>query len=120
MKSMHILQSVLGLSILLGLSATTRAADHCHSTETFQRSFSVVTPSARQILLTGDRAKQYLAEYNRFPPPSNVIADDVLLIVSPNGTTIMIPIGADTGCKRILISPRLHRIIMLRIGRDQI
>ncbi len=91
---------------------------HCFPVASLKVSFATVFPNAEQIVIEGPAAKAYLSEYNRRGRPTGFAGDTLLLNILPNGTTMLIPIAKGLGCHRMIVGPKLHKVIMNRIARQ--
>jgi hypothetical protein len=110
--------AVLGLAI--ASPATAQDAGGCFTASTLKVSFHVVFPNARQITMDGDAARAYLAAYNTFGNPTDFKGDTLFLNIMPNGTTMIVPLIAGQGCQRMVVGPKLHRMIMAKVERGSV
>ena len=107
--------------LFIAISPAAKAANkECFPLASIEVSFSVVFPNAKQFVLTGDTAKAYLAEYNSFGRPTRFQGDALFLNILPNGTAMLIPIKNGIGCHRMIVGPKLHRVIMAKVSRSAI
>jgi len=80
----------------------------------------VVFPNARQITMDGDIAKAYLEAYNTFGNPTDFKGDTLFLNIRPNGTTMIVPLTGGQGCQRMVVGPKLHKMIMAKVERGSV
>ncbi len=111
---------LFAVPVLLGWNTSVNAARECYPIATLKVSFRVVFPKARQTIMTGDRAQAYLSAFNTFGNPTGFNGDTLFLTTLPNGTTLFVPLTSGIGCQRIVVGPRLHKVIMAKIARSAI
>lgn len=106
--------------LALCLSQPTLADDksECFPIATLKISFQVVFPNARQVTMDGDAARAYLSEYNNFGRPTKFVGDTLFMNILPNGTTMLIPLKDGVGCNRMIVGPKLHKLIMIKVTRS--
>lgn len=91
----------------------------CYPLGTLKVSFSVVFPTAKQTLMKGDEAKEYLRIYNSYGKPTDVDGENLLMVTLPNGTNLFVPVKGNIGCDRHVVGPRLHRMILIKMVRGR-
>ncbi len=113
---------VAGTTLWLSAQTTAEAQDErkCYPIATLKLSFRVVFPNAKQITMDGNRARHYLDAYNTFGNKTNFKGEVLLLNVLPDGTTLVVPLASGMGCKRVVVGPRLHKIIMAKLERGAV
>jgi hypothetical protein len=117
------LPSVVGATLLsLAIASPTAAqdAERCFTISTLKVSFHVVFPTARQITMDGDIARSYLEAYNTFGNPTDFKGDTLFLNIMPNGTTMVVPLIGGQGCQRMVVGPKLHKMIMAKVERGSV
>lgn len=93
----------------------------CFPVATLKISFQVVFPNAKQVTMDGDAARAYLREYNSFGRPTEFEGDTLFMNILPNGTTMMIPLDENgMGCNRMIVGPKLHKVIMTKVARGAV
>ena len=93
----------------------------CFPVATLKISFQVVFPNAKQVTMDGEAARAYLREYNNFGRPTEFKGDTLFMNILPNGTTMLIPLDKDgIGCSRMIVGPKLHKVIMTKIAREAV
>lgn len=90
----------------------------CYPIATQQLSYRVVFPNAKQTVMRGTRASIYLDAYNTFGNKTDFKGTVLLVNVLPDGTALVVPLENGTGCKRVVVGPRLHKIIMAKVARS--
>lgn len=95
-------------------------SDECFPIATLKISFQVVFPNARQVTMDGDAARAYLSEYNNFGRPTKFVGETLFMNILPNGTTMLIPLKNGVGCSRMIVGPKLHKVIMTKVARGKI
>lgn len=40
--------------------------------------------------------------------------------ILPNGTTMLIPLKNGVGCNRMIVGPKLHKVIMTKVARGAV
>ncbi len=113
---------IAGTTLWLSAQSTAEAQDErtCYPIATLKVSFRVVFPKAKQITMEGAQAKHYLQHYNSYGRPTDFKGDVILLNVMPDGTTLFVPLDAGVGCKRVVVGPKLHRMIMTKLARGAV
>ncbi len=111
-----------GAALLVSMAPSAFAQDvrACFPIATLKISYQVVFPNSQQITMTGGRARAYLAAFNSFGKQTRFDGDTVLLNVLPNGTTLLVPLAEGKGCNRVVVGPKLHKIIMSKIARSAV
>ena len=111
-----------GTAMILALNAgeASAAETKCYPIATLKISFSVVFPKSKQITMEGAHARAYLAEYNSFGRQTKFAGETLLLNVLPNGTTMVVPLKDGLGCHRMLVGPKLHKVIMTKVARGAV
>ena len=114
--------AALILIVLTWMLTRAAAADpaKCFPVATLRTSFQVVFPNARQATMDGDAARAYLSEYNSFGRPTKFAGDALFMNILPNGTVMLIPLKNGVGCTRMIVGPKLHKTIMVRVARGAI
>lgn len=124
MKSLAIFLSgvVFATCLIFGLHPAHAAEQsECFPLATLKVSFQVVFPEASQMTLDGAEAQTYLDEYNNFGRPTKFEGDSLFLNILPNGTTMLIPLDENgIGCARMIVGPKLYKVIMTKIARGDI
>lgn len=110
---------VLAMLILLPALAGAQAAP-CYGLAMLKASFRVVFPEGRQVTMEGSAVKAYLDGYNSFGDPTDYSGDTLFLTIMPNGTALVVPLDAGRGCRRLVVGPRLHKMIMAKVARGAI
>ena len=107
-----------GTALILGMASDeARAAEkECFAIATLKISFQVVFPNARQVTIEGDAAKAYLTESNSFGRPTTFAGETLFMNILPNGTAMLIPLKDGLGCHRMIVGPRLHKVIMAKVS----
>ncbi len=108
-----------GALVLALVGATPAHAEErkCYPLATLKLSFRVVFPNAKQIVMDGAQASIYLDAYNGYGKKTDYKGDVLLVNVLPDGTALVVPLENDMGCKRVVVGPKLHKIIMAKIAR---
>lgn len=106
--------------IAASLPARSAEQSECFPVATLKISFQVVFPNAKQVTLDGDAARAYLSEDNNFGRPTEFEGDTLFMNILPNGTTMLIPLKDGMGCNRMIVGPKLHKVIMTKIKRGAV
>ena len=120
---MKILFNIVFACVFLAVSCVSSHAigrSMCFPIETLRESFQVVYPNARQVTMEGDAARAYLAEYNSFGRPTKFAGDTLFMNILQNGTTMLIPLNDGIGCSRMIVGPKLHKVIMNKVKRGSV
>ena len=117
-----IIAIVGGTALWLGVigAAFAEEAKGCYPIATLKISFRVVFPEARQVTIDGDAARAYLSEYNNFGTRTEFRGETLFLNILPNGTTMLVPLHDGLGCKRMIVGPKVHRLIMAKVSRGAV
>ncbi len=119
----HLIGAIFGgTALILGMASDeARAAEkECFPIATLKISFQVVFPNAQQVTIEGDAAKAYLTEYNSFGRPTAFAGETIFLNILPNGTAMLIPLKDGLGCHRMIVGPKLHKVIMAKVSRGAV
>lgn len=113
---------IAGMALALGMTSGPLAAEQseCFSVSTLKVSFQVVFPNAKQVTMDGDAARAYLLEYNNFGRPTEFAGETLFMNILPNGTTMLIPLKDGVGCNRMIVGPKLHKVIMTKVARGAV
>ena len=101
-------------------SASAQPESACFPVDTLKISFKVVFPKAKQVTMDGDAARAYMLEYNSFGQPTDFEGDTLFMNILPNGTTMLIPLNKGIGCARMIVGPKLHKVIMTKVARGAV
>jgi len=114
----------IAVAAFLGFAASSvisaSASERCYPVATLKISFNVVFPEARQVTMDGSAAKTYLDAYNNFGNQTSYSGDSLFMNILPNGTTMIVPLASGKGCKRMIVGPRLHKMIMAKVARGAV
>ena len=111
--------AAFGACLMLAIVPPAHSAEQseCFPVATLKISFQVVFPNAKQVTMDGDEARAYLREYNSFGRPTEFEGDTLFMNILPNGTTMLIPLKDGIGCQRMIVGPKLHKVIMTKVAR---
>ncbi len=111
-----------GTALFFGMMSGALAAEQseCFPVATLKISFQVVFPNAKQVTMDGDAARAYLLEYNNFGRPTEFAGETLFMNILPNGTTMLIPLNDGVGCSRMIVGPKLHKVIMTKVARGAV
>lgn len=114
--------AVVGACLILAFSPAHSAEQpECFPIASLKVSFKVVFPNATQSMLHGNAARAYLDEYNNHGRPTDFSGDTLFLTTLPNGTTMIVPLDENgIGCHRMIVGPKLHKVIMAKVGRGAV
>lgn len=109
------------LTVLVAVGPFTNVAragaGECPPLATFRTLFKIVFPGGRQIVMEGSAAQIYLQEYNNFGRRTAFRGETLFFNILSNGAAMLILIENGRGCRRIMVGPRLHRVIMTKVNK---
>ncbi len=104
-------------AVILLLSSYASEA-RCYSLASYQAAVTTLYPNHKHEILRGSRAQAYIKLYNEYGIETYLEGTLVLLFGIPGKSKLGLILGNDRQCSKIVIGPKLHRIITARMARE--